>query len=85
VFSGSVQQVMPGYFLVSIGDLRFEVRSNGAVSGEGSVPMRLVTEAAELFQRIQKQYEKQIQQQFGGAIILDWMHDGDTLWIDTIR
>jgi hypothetical protein len=85
VFSGSVQQVMPGYFLVSIGDLRFEVRSNGAVSGEGSVPMRLVTEAAELFQRIQKQYEKQIQQQFGGAIILDWMHDGDTLWIETIR
>ncbi len=85
VFSGSVQQVMPGYFLVSIGDLRFEVRSNGAVSGEGSVPIRLVTEVAELFQRIQKQYEKQIQQQFGGSIVLDWMHDGDTLWIDTIR
>jgi hypothetical protein len=85
VFSGSVQQVMPGYFLVKVGELRFEVRSNGDVSGEGSVPMRLVTEVAELLQRIQKHYETQIQNQFGGAIVLDWMHDGDTLWIDTIR
>jgi hypothetical protein len=85
VFSGSVQQVMPGYFLVTIGDLRFEVRSSGEVSGQGNVPMRLVTEVAELFQRVQKAYERQISQQFGGAIVLDWMHDGDTLWIDTIR
>jgi pyruvate, water dikinase len=85
VFSGSVQQVMPGYFLVTIGDLRFEVRSSGEVSGAGNVPIRLVTEVAELFQRLQKDYERQISQQFAGSIVLDWMHDGDTLWIDTIR
>ena len=85
VFSGSVQQVMPGYFLVTVGDFRFEVRSNGEVSGEGEVPLRLVTEVASLLQQIQKQYASQIQQQFGGAIVLDWMHDGETLWIDTVR
>ena len=85
VFSGSVQQVMPGYFLVTVGDFRFEVRSNGEVSGEGEVPLRLVTEVASLLQQIQKQYALQIQQQFGGSIVLDWMHDGETLWIDTVR
>ena len=85
VFSGSVQQVMPGYFLVKVGDFRFEVRSNGDVSGEGEVPLRLVTEVASLLQQIQQQYASQIQQQFGGAIVLDWMHDGETLWIDTVR
>ena len=85
VFSGSVQQVMPGYFLVTVGDFRFEVRSNGDVSGEGEVPLRLVTEVASLLQQIQQQYASQIQQQFGGAIVLDWMHDGETLWIDTVR
>lgn len=85
VFSGSVQQVMPGYFLVKVGDFRFEVRSNGEVSGEGEVPLRLVTEVASLLQQIQKEYASQIQQQFGGSIVLDWMHDGETLWIDTVR
>ncbi len=85
VFSGSVQQVMPGYFLVKVGDFRFEVRSNGDVSGEGEVPLRLVTEVASLLQQIQQQYASQIQQQFGGSIVLDWMHDGETLWIDTVR
>ena len=85
VFSGSVQQVMPGYFLVTVGDFRFEVRSNGEVSGEGEVPLRLVTEVASLLQNIQKQYSTQIQQQFGGSLVLDWMHDGETLWIDTVR
>ncbi len=85
VFSGSVQQVMPGYFLVKVGDFRFEVRSNGEVSGEGEVPLRLVTEVASLLQQIQREYPSQIQQQFGGAIVLDWMHDGETLWIDTVR
>ena len=85
VFSGSVQQVMPGYFLVTVGNFRFEVRSNGEVSGEGEVPLRLVTEVASLLQNIQKEYASQIQQQFGGSIVLDWMHDGETLWIDTVR
>ena len=85
VFSGSVQQVMPGYFLVTVGEMRFEVRSSGEVSGEGEVPMRLVTDVADLLQRIQKQYSSQIQKQLGGSIVLDWAHDGEVLWIASIR
>ena len=85
VFAGTVRQVMPGYWLVTVGAERFEVRSDGTISGEGSVPSRLIQEVTILFQTIQQQYVQQIQHQFGRSIVLEWQHDGETLWISSLR
>jgi len=88
VFSGAVREVMPGYVLVTCGQERFEVRSNGQISANVKTyetPDRLVREVAELLSKLQREFGEDYKKQLGGGFAIDWMHDGETIWIWDIR
>ncbi|MCY7407397.1 MAG: hypothetical protein LH631_08475 [Alkalinema sp. CAN_BIN05] len=88
VFSGAVREVMPGYVLVTCGQERFEVRSKGQISANVKTyetPDRLIREVAELLSRLQKEFGEDYKKQLGGGFAIDWMHDGERVWIWDIR
>ena len=88
VFSGAVREVMPGYVLVTCGQERFEVRSKGQISANVKTyetPDRLIREVAELLSKLQKEFGEDYKKQLGSGFAIDWMHDGETLWIWDIR
>ena len=88
VFSGAVREVMPGYVLVTCGQERFEVRSNGQISANVKTyetPDRLIREVAELLSKLQKEFGEDYKKQLGGGFAIDWMHDGERIWIWDIR
>ena len=88
VFSGTVREVMPGYVLVTCGQERFEVRSKGQISANVKTyetPDRLIREVAELLSKLQKEFGEDYKKQLGSGFAIDWMHDGETLWIWDIR
>jgi hypothetical protein len=88
VFSGAVREVMPGYVLVTCGQERFEVRSNGQISANVKTyetPDRLIREVAELLYKLQKEYGEEYKKQLGSGFAIDWMHDGERIWIWDIR
>ena len=88
VFSGVVREVMPGYVLVTCGQERFEVRSNGQLSANVKTyetPDRLIREVAELLSKLQKEFGQDYKKQLGGGFAIHWMHDGETIWIWDIR
>jgi hypothetical protein len=88
VFSGAVREVMPGYVLVTCGQERFEVRSNGQISANVKTyetPDRLIRDVADLLSKLQKEFGEDYKKQLGGGFAIDWMHDGETLWIWDIR
>jgi hypothetical protein len=91
VFSGRVREIVPGYLLVTSGQERFEVRTSTSTTGEvvaGKIsanvktyemPDRLVTEVADLLLQVQR--SKSYQKQLGNGFAIDWIHDGEKLWI----
>lgn len=84
VFSGSVQEVVPGYLLVASGQERFEVRSKGQISANMKTyetPDRLIQEVADLLLKIQQQPGDPYRKQIGPGFTLHWIHDGERLWI----
>ena len=88
VFSGAVREVMPGYVLVTCGQERFEVRSKGQIAANVKTyetPDRLIREVAELLSKLQKEFGEDYKKQLGSGFAIDWMHDGETLWIWDIR
>ncbi len=88
VFSGAVREVMPGYVLVTCGEERFEVRSKGQISANVKTyetPDRLIREVADLLSKLQKEFGEDYKKQLGGGFLIDWMHDGETIWIWGIR
>ena len=88
VFSGAVREVMPGYVLVTCGQERFEVRSKGQISANMKTyetPDRLIREVAELLSKLQKEYGEEYKKQLGSGFAIDWMHDGERIWIWDIR
>lgn len=88
VFSGAVREVMPGYVLVTCGQERFEVRSKGQISANMKTyetPDRLIREVAELLSKLQKEYGEEYKKQWGSGFAIDWMHDGERIWIWDIR
>lgn len=84
VFSGVVREVIPGYVLVTCGQERFEVRSNGQLSANVKTyetPDRLIREVGDLLSKLQKEYGEDYKKQLGGGFALHWIHDGERLWI----
>jgi hypothetical protein len=79
---------MPGYVLVTCGEERFEVRSKGQILANVKTyetPDRLIREVADLLSKLQKEFGEDYKKQLGGGFLIDWMHDGETLWIWDIR
>ena len=79
---------MPGYVLVTCGQERFEVRSNGQISANMKtyeMPDRLIREVAELLSKLQKKHGEEYKKQLGSGFAIDWMHDGERIWIWDIR
>ncbi len=95
VFSGAVREVVPGYLLVTSGQERFEVRTSSQPSGKqisGKIsanvkvyetPDRLITEVADLLLKVQQ--SESYRKQLGNGFAIDWIHDGEKLWIWDIR
>jgi hypothetical protein len=86
VFSGTVREVVPGYLLVTSGEERFEVRSNGTISANVKsydTPDRLIQEVADLLRQVQQ--SDSYQKQLGNGFAIEWIHDGEKLWIWDIR
>jgi hypothetical protein len=91
VFSGRVCQVVPGYLLVTSGKERFEVRASTSKTGEPisgkisanvktyEMPDRLIAEVADLLLKVQQ--SESYQQQLGSGFAIEWIHDGEKLWI----
>jgi hypothetical protein len=91
VFSGRVREVVPGYLLVTCGNERFEVRTSmsktgGPIAGKISanaktyeMPDRLIIEVADLLLKIQQ--SDSYQKQLGSGFAIEWIHDGEKLWI----
>jgi hypothetical protein len=86
VFSGTVREVVPGYLLVTSGQERFEVRSNGKISANVKTyetPDRLIQEVAELLLKVQQ--SESYRKQLGSGFAIEWIHDGEKLWIWDIQ
>ncbi len=95
VFSGAVREVVPGYLLVTSGQERFEVRTSSQPSGNPisgkisanvktyEMPDRLITEVADLLLKVQQ--SESYRKQLGSGFAIDWIHDGEKLWIWDIR
>lgn len=95
VFSGAVREVVPGYLLVTSGQERFEVRTISQPTGQPiagkisanvktyEMPDRLITEVADLLLKVQQ--SESYRKQLGNGFAIDWIHDGEKLWIWDIR
>jgi hypothetical protein len=82
---------VPGYLLVTCGNERFEVRTSmsktgGPIAGKISanaktyeMPDRLIIEVADLLLKIQQ--SDSYQKQLGSGFAIEWIHDGEKLWI----